>query len=87
LQFSSKAEILRRSFVFSSLNNDELGELANLAIERSFVSNEFIFWDGGALLHRIDFYGKTSNIISQQRYPSQGGNYRDSGGPEVLNPR
>jgi len=30
------------------LNDDELGELANLTIERSFVPNEFIFWDGDA---------------------------------------
>ena len=48
MQFSGKAEILRRSFIFSSLNNDELGELADLSIERSFMSNEFIFWDGDA---------------------------------------
>jgi len=48
LQFSGKAEILRGSFIFSSLNDDELGELADLAIERSFVPNEFIFWDGDA---------------------------------------
>jgi len=48
LQFSGKAEILRGSFIFSSLNDDELGELANLAIERSFMPNEFIFWDGDA---------------------------------------
>ena len=46
MQFSGKAEILRRSSIFASLNDDELGELADLAIERSFVSNEFIFWDG-----------------------------------------
>ncbi len=46
MKYSGKAEILRCSFIFSSLNNDELGELANLAIERSFVPNEFIFWDG-----------------------------------------
>jgi len=46
LQFSGKAEILRCSFIFSSLNDDELGELADLAIERSFMPNEFIFWDG-----------------------------------------
>ncbi len=46
MQHSSKAQILRRSFIFSSLNDDELGELANLASERSFMSNEFVFWDG-----------------------------------------
>ncbi len=48
MQFSGKTQILRRSFIFSGLNDDELGELANLAIERSFMPNEFIFWDGDA---------------------------------------
>jgi len=48
LQFSGKTQILRSSSIFSSLNDDELGELADLSIERSFVSNEFIFWDGDA---------------------------------------
>ena len=43
---SRKAQILKSSPIFSSLNDDELGELANLAHERSFMSNEFIFWDG-----------------------------------------
>ena len=45
---SSKAQILRSSSIFSSLNDGELGELADLSIERSFMSNEFIFWDGDA---------------------------------------
>ena len=48
LQYSGKAQILERSSIFSGLNDDELGELANLAIERSFMPNEFIFWDGDA---------------------------------------
>ena len=48
MQRSDKAQILKGSFIFSSLNDDELGELANLAIERSFMSNEFVFWDGDA---------------------------------------
>ena len=46
MQRSDKAQILKGSFIFSSLNDDELGELAKLAIERSFMSNEFVFWDG-----------------------------------------
>ena len=46
MQQSSKAQILKSSPVFSSLNGEELGELANLATERIFMSNEFIFWDG-----------------------------------------
>ena len=48
MQFSDKPEILRKSPIFSSLNDDELGELAALAIKRSFMPNEFIFWDGDA---------------------------------------
>ena len=48
MQYRGKTQILRRSFIFSSLNDDELDELADFAIERSFMSNEFIFWDGDA---------------------------------------
>ncbi len=48
MQFSGKAEILRCSFIFSSLNDDELTELAGISIEHSFMPNEFIFWDGDA---------------------------------------
>ena len=48
MQFSEKSEILRKSPIFSSLNDDELGELADLSIERSFMPNESIFWDGDA---------------------------------------
>jgi len=46
LKHSGKAQILRDSSVFSSLNDDGLGELANLAIGHNFRANEFIFWDG-----------------------------------------
>jgi len=46
LKYNGKAQTLRSSSIFSSLNDDELGELANLAIERNFMPNEFIFWDG-----------------------------------------
>ncbi len=48
MQLDSKAQILKRSPIFSSLNDYELGELADISIERSFMSNEFIFWDGDA---------------------------------------
>ena len=45
---TGKAEVLKQSFIFSSLKDDELAELAKLAIERNFVPDEFIFWDGDA---------------------------------------
>jgi CRP-like cAMP-binding protein len=48
LPSTGKAEVLKQSFIFSSLNEDELAELAGLAIERSFAPDEFIFWDGDA---------------------------------------
>ncbi len=45
---SSKVQILRNSSIFSGLNDEELGELADLSIEYSFMPNEFVFWDGDA---------------------------------------
>ena len=48
MKHSGKAQILRNSSIFSSLNDDELTELAGLAIERSFTADEFVFWDGDA---------------------------------------
>ncbi|MFC1981794.1 Crp/Fnr family transcriptional regulator [Chloroflexota bacterium] len=48
MQPSNKTQILRQSFIFSSLTDDELAELANLTLERGFMSNEFIFWEGDA---------------------------------------
>ncbi|MFC2068195.1 Crp/Fnr family transcriptional regulator [Chloroflexota bacterium] len=40
--------MLKQSFIFSSLNDDETSELAELAIERHIMSNDFILWDGDA---------------------------------------
>jgi len=48
LKQSGKAQILRDSSIFSSLNDDELGELASFAIEHSYMLNEFIFRDEDA---------------------------------------
>ncbi len=48
MQHNGKAEIIKQSFIFSGLGRDELFELANLAIERSFRAGEFIFWEGDA---------------------------------------
>jgi CRP/FNR family transcriptional regulator len=48
LKHSGKAQILRDCSIFSSLKDEELAELAGLAIERSLTPGEFIFWDGDA---------------------------------------
>jgi len=56
---SVKAKVLRQSLIFSSLNADELAELASLAIERGFMPGEFVFWDGDApdWFYIIAFFG------------------------------
>jgi len=41
-----KADTLRRSLIFSGLEEGELAELSGIAVERSFGPGEFIFWDG-----------------------------------------
>ncbi len=43
-----KIQVLKRSLIFSSLNEDEVAEVARLAIERNFMLGEFVFWDGDA---------------------------------------
>ena len=45
---AATVEVLKRSLIFSSLNEDELSELASLAVERNFTPGQFIFWDGDA---------------------------------------
>ena len=48
MQVRNRVQVLERSFIFASLNDDELADLASITVERSFVPNEFIFWDGDA---------------------------------------
>ncbi len=43
---AEKSEILKKSLIFSSLNEEELSGLAGLATERSFQPDEFVFWEG-----------------------------------------
>ena len=45
---NGKAQILKHSPIFSSLDEDERGELAQLTIERTFSLNDFILWEGDA---------------------------------------
>ena len=48
MQNTGKAEVVKQSFIFSRLGDDELAEMANLATERSFATGEFIFWEEDA---------------------------------------
>ena len=42
---TEKTHILKKSLIFSSLNEEELSGLVGLAVERSFQPDEFIFWE------------------------------------------
>jgi CRP/FNR family transcriptional regulator len=48
LPTNEKKRGLKQSVIFSSLNEEELSELVNLAVERSFMPGEYIFWDEDA---------------------------------------
>jgi len=42
---TARVEVLKQSLIFSSLDEDELGELARLSTERSFEAGGFVFWE------------------------------------------
>ena len=46
MQTSEKIGILKRSFIFSVLDENELTDLAELTIERNLETGEFVFWEG-----------------------------------------
>jgi CRP/FNR family transcriptional regulator, nitrogen oxide reductase regulator len=48
MQNSVKAQVVKKSIIFSRLSDNEIAELASLAVERSFIAGEFIFWEGDA---------------------------------------
>ncbi|MBI4267935.1 MAG: Crp/Fnr family transcriptional regulator [Chloroflexi bacterium] len=42
---TAKSEVLKNALIFSSLNDKELAEIAERAVERSFRAGEFVFWE------------------------------------------
>ena len=69
MQLTARAEILKQSLIFSGLNDDELVELGGLAIERSFLPGEFVFWEGDAPEW---FYIVAEGRIKVLKHSSQG---------------
>ncbi len=45
MSYATRAEILKKSLIFSSLKEDELDKLSKLAIERNYKPDDFIFWE------------------------------------------
>ena len=46
MAYPDKVQILKGALIFSGLSEDELSELSDIAVERSFNTGEFVFWDG-----------------------------------------
>jgi CRP-like cAMP-binding protein len=46
MAYPDKVQILKKALIFSGLSEDELAELSDIAVERSFNTGEFVFWDG-----------------------------------------
>ena len=69
MPYAARAEILKHSLIFSSLNEGELAELSKLAIERSFKPDEFVFWEGDASNY---FYIVVEGRIKIVKYSSSG---------------
>lgn len=42
------SQVLKNSLIFSGLDEEELAELARLALERRLAAEEFVFWEGDA---------------------------------------
>lgn len=46
LQYREKVHTLKKSLIFSKLDDDQISELSSLAIERDYATGQFIFWEG-----------------------------------------
>jgi CRP-like cAMP-binding protein len=66
---TARAEVLKQSLIFSSLREDELAQLSELIIERSYKPDDFIFWEGDSPDY---FYIIVSGRIKVIKYSSSG---------------
>ena len=65
----NRAAILKRSLIFSGLNDGDLDALSRLAVSHSFNAGEFVFWEGDAPAH---FYVVTSGRVKVLKHSSLG---------------
>lgn len=64
-----KGDILGNSIIFSRLNEDELSELAAVAVQSTYRAGEFIFWEGDPAQW---FYVVASGRIKVMKHSSLG---------------
>jgi CRP-like cAMP-binding protein len=69
IESGNRAAILKRSLIFSGLNDGDLNALSKLAVSHSFNAGEFIFWEGDVPAH---FFVVTSGRVKVLKHSSLG---------------
>ncbi len=65
----NRAAVLKRSLIFSGLNDGDLAALSELAAESSFREGEYVFWEGDPPAH---FYVMASGRVKVLKHSSLG---------------
>ena len=69
IESGKRAAILKRSLIFSGLNDEDLNALSKLAVSRGFKAGESVFWEGDAPSH---FFFITSGRVKVLKHSSLG---------------
>jgi len=69
IESGNRAAILKRSLIFSGLNDGDLDALSKLAVSHSFKAGEFVFWEGDVPAH---FFVVTSGRVKVLKHSSLG---------------
>jgi CRP-like cAMP-binding protein len=69
IESGRRAAILKRSLIFSGLNDGDLNALSKLAVSHSFKAGEFVFWEGDGPAY---FYVVSSGRVKVLKHSSQG---------------
>jgi CRP-like cAMP-binding protein len=69
IESGKRAAVLKRSLIFSGLNDGDLHALSKLAVSHSFKAGEFVFWEGDA---PNDFYVVSSGRVKVLKHSSLG---------------
>ena len=69
MESGNRAAVLKRSLIFSGLNECDLDALSKLAVSHVFKAGEFVFWEGDAPAH---FYVVASGRVKVLKHSSLG---------------
>ena len=69
IESRNRAAVLKRSLIFSGLNEADLEALSKLAVSRTFKAGEYLFWEGDTPAH---FYVVASGRVKVLKHSSLG---------------